>query len=92
MIERFDKRNIALWKALESTKKTPEKGKIRHGRAWKPIRYYPTIEKAIKGACTLSTVGEITFKGDMESIIDEVKKCSDKIDLIARGFKCKSNY
>ena len=49
------------------------------------IRYYKTYEKAINGAISFLTLGEVTLVGDGKTIMGEFDECKKKIDIFAKN-------
>jgi hypothetical protein len=85
MIERYDDRNIALWRREGTIKENPSKARARYGHRWKAIRFYKTYEKAINGAISFLTLDEVSLVGDLKTILDEFAECKKKIDIFTKN-------
>lgn len=66
-IERVDKNNFALFV------------KSKNGKWRQDGRFWPTFEKAVKGVLQIYTIDQITFVGDLQTVMREIKSFRDRL-------------
>lgn len=83
-IERVDLNNIGLFV------------KSKNGKWRKTGKYWPTFEKAVKGVLQIYTIDQITYAGDCQTVLKEIKSFHDRLDEIANkilsGVDITTNY
>jgi hypothetical protein len=78
-LERSDDRNITFFEKSEK------------GNWNRSGMYWPNFEKAVKGVLQIFTIDQITFVGDLQEVMREIKSFRDRLGEIEKKILSQGN-